>query len=113
MQETETHPSAAWVYEKIKLEFPTLSFATVYRNLRILSDQGLIKTVNFGNATDRFDANLNQHYHFICENCGSVHDLDLPIDGSLNKRVSEQTTFQALRHRIDFYGLCDKCRGKE
>ncbi len=89
-----------------------MSMGTVYRNLNILIDQGLIRKIDFGSTYDRFDANIDSHYHFICENCGDIIDLDLPIDDSLNDRVTEATPFSADRHRIEFYGICDRCRSQ-
>jgi Fur family peroxide stress response transcriptional regulator len=83
---------------------------TVYRNLNILIEQGFIRKIDFGSTFDRFDANTGPHYHFICERCGSISDLSLEIDKELNARVNEATPFQAKRHRIEFYGFCDKCR---
>jgi Fur family peroxide stress response transcriptional regulator len=83
---------------------------TVYRNLNILIEQGLVKKIDFGSTFDRFEANLTQHYHFICENCGCILDLNLPVDEALNKKVTSSTPFLANRHRIEFYGLCENCR---
>ena len=59
---------------------------------------------------DRFDANIGPHYHFICERCGAIVDLELSVDESLNDRVNTTTPFTAQRHRIEFYGTCDRCR---
>jgi Fur family peroxide stress response transcriptional regulator len=85
---------------------------TVYRNLNVLIEQGLIKKIDFGSTFDRFDAKTEAHYHFICERCGSIIDLALPVDEALNERVNQTTRFQASRHRIEFFGLCDRCQTK-
>ena len=82
---------------------------TVYRNVNILIEQNLIQKIDFGSTFDRFDARTSPHYHFICERCGSVSDLELPVDSELNKRVNETTNFTAIRHKIEFYGVCDRC----
>jgi Fur family peroxide stress response transcriptional regulator len=110
LQATGRHPSADWVYERLKGEFPNLSMGTVYRNLNVLMEQGLIKKIDFGSTYDRFDANIGPHYHFICERCGAIMDLELPVDESLNQRVSQVTPYAARRHRIEFYGVCDRCQ---
>ncbi|WP_319560974.1 transcriptional repressor [Marispirochaeta sp.] len=109
LQGTGDHPTADWLYTQLKDEFPHLSVGTIYRNLNILIEQGLIKKIDFGSTYDRFDANITPHYHFICERCGSIIDLELTIDPSLDTRVNTQTPYTALRHRIEFYGLCDRC----
>lgn len=110
LQNTETHPTASWVYDELRREYPRVALGTVYRNLKILVEEGAVKNVSFDEATERFDANLSRHYHFICEKCGAVRDLDIPFDQSLEKEVSARTGFEIHNHRLDFYGLCGNCR---
>ena len=110
LQSTGRHPTADWLYQQLKEEFPNLSLGTVYRNLTILLEQELIRKIDFGSTFDRFDANIGPHYHFICKRCGSIIDLELPIDESLNERVNRATPFAVENHRIEFFGLCDRCR---
>ena len=112
LRSTGRHPTADWIYDQLKKEFPNLSMGTVYRNLNILLEQRLVRKIDFGSTFDRFDANVMQHYHFVCEGCGAIIDLELPIDASLNGRVNAATPFRAHSHRIEFYGLCDRCGGK-
>ncbi len=82
---------------------------TVYRNLGILLEQGLVSKIDFGSTFNRFDANTAQHYHFICEKCDAIFDLDLPVDARLNDRLSRYSPHRARRHDIEFYGLCERC----
>lgn len=110
LRSTGRHPTADWIYNELRHEFPNLSMGTVYRNLNVLMEQGLVKKIDFGSTFDRFDANIGPHYHFICERCGAIIDLELPIDPSLDERVNAATPFTAHRHRIEFIGLCDRCR---
>jgi Fur family peroxide stress response transcriptional regulator len=109
LRRTGSHPTASWLYDRMKEEFPDLSMGTVYRNLNILIEQGLVHKIDFGSTFDRYDANINPHYHFICEQCGSIIDLNIPMYEEINKKVEESTNFKAQRHRIEFFGLCDKC----
>jgi Fur family transcriptional regulator, peroxide stress response regulator len=81
--------AATWHYDRMKQEFKNLSMGTVYRNLSILMDQGLINKIDFGSTFDRFDANVQPHYHFVCEQCGRIFDLELPVAGELNEQVTE------------------------
>ena len=112
LKSTETHPTADWIYDRLKREFPKLSMGTVYRNLNILVDQGVTQRIDFGSTFGRFDANIASHYHFICERCGSITDLELPVNDGLNERVKKATPFTVHRHRIEFYGVCDRCKGE-
>ena len=110
LKSTGEHPTADWIYRVLKKEFPHLSMGTVYRNLTVLAEQDLIRKIDFGSTFDRFDANIGPHYHFVCEKCDAIIDLELPIDAALNERVNITTPFTATRHRIEFYGICDACK---
>ena len=109
LKDTDVHPTADWIYNKLKAEFPNLSLGTVYRNLNMLAEQGLIRKIDFGSTYDRYDANTDQHYHFVCEKCKKIIDLDMPADEKLNEKIKEKTGYRTYRHRIEFFGVCDKC----
>ena len=106
---TKSHPTADWLYTRLKKEFPHLSMGTVYRNLNILVEQGLIQKIDFGSTFDRFDADVTSHYHLICEKCASVIDLKIPIYDEINEKAKAMTDYIVNRHRIEFYGLCKSC----
>ena len=110
LRSTDTHPTADWLYQELKDEFPNLSLGTVYRNLATLIEQGFVKKIHFGSTFDRFEANTEPHYHFICEECHRIIDLPIPVDDELNERVRKATPFHATRHQIEFFGVCDQCR---
>ncbi len=112
LQSTGRHPAADWLYDKLKPEFPHLSMGTVYRNLSILEKQGLIKKIDFGSTYDRFEAKITPHYHFICEVCGAIKDLEIPMEYRLEKKVEETTHMTVHNHRIEFFGICDACMAK-
>ncbi len=113
LKTTGSHPSADWLYEKLKAEFPRLSMGTIYRNLSILEKQGLVKKIDFGSTYDRFEANITPHYHFICEVCGAIKDLELPVEYQLEKKVEEETHMTVHKHRIEFFGICNACMAKK
>ncbi|HOT97430.1 MAG TPA: transcriptional repressor [bacterium] len=110
LQETEIHPTADWLYARLKPEFPHLSLGTVYRNLTILTEQGLVKKIHSGSTFDRFEARVMPHYHLICRRCDTIQDLEMPILKEINERAGRITNFQIQEHQIDFYGLCSSCR---
>ena len=109
LRNTDTHPTASWIYDEIKKDFTNLSMGTVYRNINILLDQNLIQKIEAGSSFDRFDANVSTHYHFICRECGNIDDLQMDVLEDLNTDLSKLTNYQAERHRLDFYGLCPSC----
>jgi Fur family transcriptional regulator, peroxide stress response regulator len=109
LRSTDNHPTASWIYDELKKEFNNLSMGTVYRNINILLDQNLIQKIESGSSFDRFDGNVKNHYHFICQDCGAVSDLPLQELPELNKLVNENTPYQTEKHRLDFYGVCPEC----
>lgn len=110
--QTDIHPTADWLYSKLKREFPSLSLGTVYRNLNILVEQNLIQKLPFGSTHDRYETIKNPHYHLVCETCGCVQDFDMPHYAEINKQAQKMSRFNVLRHRIDFFGTCEKCQTK-
>jgi len=106
---TKTHPTASWVYDELKKEFNNLSMGTVYRNINILIDQNLVQKIESGSSFDRFDANVEQHYHFVCKECGAIDDLPIAAFDDLNEKINQMTEYQAEKHRLDFHGVCPGC----
>ncbi len=113
LRNTDTHPTASWIYDELKREFSNLSMGTVYRNINILLDQNLVQKIEAGSSFDRFDANTDQHYHFMCRVCGSVDDLPLEVLSGLDKKVTSSTNYLVEAHRLDFYGVCPSCSQPE
>ena len=108
--QTAIHPTADWLYQKLKKEFPSLSMGTVYRNLNILVEQKLIQKLPFGSTHDRYEAKKNPHYHLVCEMCGCVQDFNMPQYTEISDQAQKMSGFNIFRHRIDFFGICKKCQ---
>ena len=108
---TTAHPTAETVFAALKKKEPALSLATVYRNLNLLADMGVILRIGEG-ASDRFDADISPHDHFVCEKCGSM--LDMPGKSLIVKEDYRKinTDFQIKNHSVYFYGVCGKCLKK-
>jgi len=107
---TTSHPTADWIYTQVKREIPNISLGTVYRNLKLLRESGEISELDFSGTFSRFDGNPANHYHFRCELCGRVFDLDKPVNEEIDKKVAEKTGFKILCHRLEFHGLCKECQ---
>lgn len=102
------HPSADEIYFDVRTRDSRISRGTVYRNLRLLSENGEIMHVKVPSA-DRYDWRLDKHYHLICTECGRVSDIALEYDPKLDERVFEETGYAINRHRIVFEGVCPEC----
>jgi Fur family transcriptional regulator, peroxide stress response regulator len=104
-----SHPTADLIYEEVKKEIPNISKGTIYRNLQVLEKEGAVTELNLDGALSRYEIKQDCHYHFRCEKCGRVIDLDEPINQELNDKVSKRTGFQVSYHQIEFRGLCQNC----
>lgn len=105
------HPSADTVYLNIKDAFPNISLGTVYRNLSLLSELGEIQKIAAGGSGgDRFDGNPAPHYHFICTECNSVLDLDMPNHDYSKELKDSGFKGEVTGYSTYFYGRCEHCK---
>lgn len=110
---SDGHPSAANLYEQIKVQFPTTSLATVYKTLHLLKELGEVLELGFSNDDNRYDGSRPYpHPHLICVRCHSIMDPQVSLVDDLTQEVADQTGFEVIGHRLDFYGVCPKCRGR-
>jgi len=110
LKHTREHPTAEWIFEQVRADMPKISLGTVYRNLHLLAKQGKVRELDFGEGTKRYDAFLGQHYHFVCEVCGTVRDLEVPPLADVNERIQTLVPERIHSHRLDFYGTCSECQ---
>mgnify|MGYP002396488182 CR=1 FL=1 len=104
------HPSADAVYEEVRKIMPGISLGTVYRNLRLLSETGELVALDVAGTACRYDACVDDHYHFRCERCGKLVDVIVSIDPDLDLRVEQTTGLRVRCHVVEFRGLCKACQ---
>ena len=111
LRQTDTHPSAEMVFNQLKPEYPDLSLGTVYRNLTLFKDQGLIQSIGTVNGVERFDGNIEPHVHFICNGCDCVTDLpQIQVPEELNRQVNKATGGTVDMCHLTFTGYCKDCK---
>lgn len=111
LQGDRTHPTAEEIYRRVKRRLPHISLATVYRNLKLLAQEGLITEISTAEGPNRYDFRTHEHYHFICDCCARVYDVEIPVQNHLNRELSRQG-FTIRAHQTVFYGLCRDCKNK-
>jgi Fur family ferric uptake transcriptional regulator len=107
------HFSAEDVYRLLKKNRIRISKATVYRNLELFSEIGLIRRVDFGDGMARYelsDQSCHSHHHLICEQCGTVIPINIDWLDDLEKRIATSYAFEIHDHQLKFFGLCKNCR---
>ena len=113
LRHADSHPTADWIYGEVRKVIPNISNGTVYRNLKILRETGEISELNLSGAVSRFEGRQEHHYHFRCEKCGQVFDVEEPVNNELDKRVSIKTGFKISYHQLEFRGLCKDCQRQQ
>ena len=110
LRNTTSHPSAETIYTDIKQEIPDLSMGTVYRNLNLFKQQGLVSSVATVKGVERYDANTDAHVHFICEGCDDVIDLhQMEIPASFTEDVEKFIGCKVGTCNVSFTGTCKVC----
>jgi Fur family transcriptional regulator, peroxide stress response regulator len=104
------HPTADDIYKALEGKFPNMSVATVYNNLRVLRENGLVRELTYGDASSRFECNLSDHYHIICESCGKIVDFHYPSLDEVESLAQKVTGFNVSHHRMEVYGECKDCQ---
>ncbi|HIP39262.1 MAG TPA: transcriptional repressor [Desulfocapsa sulfexigens] len=104
-----THPTANEVYDMVRKRLPRIGLGTVYRNLELMAESGIILKLEVGGTQKRFDATIDPHYHIRCLSCGKVDDIDMPVMSDINKAAEDLSQYQVLGHHIEFSGLCSEC----
>lgn len=107
--DTMTHPTADEIYRALEPRFPSMSVATVYNNLKVFMEAGLVRELTYGDNSSRFDADMSEHYHAQCEVCGKISDFEYPPLHEVEQAAREQTSFQVKGHRLEVYGVCSEC----
>lgn len=110
VQNTNTHPDAAWVYQEVRQLVPRISLGTVYRTLEALVSEGyLVPLAQAGQAT-RYDANTDHHPHMICQACGQIIDIELRHPELLDEAQRRFPQLEIRTMTVAFHGLCQQCR---
>lgn len=109
IRESDEHMTANEVFEDARRILPGISFATVYNSLRYLKQEGLIGEVGFGTDAARYDRKLERHDHAVCNGCGKLIDLDLPIPDEILKKGERLSKFKAESIEVVLRGRCPEC----
>ena len=111
MEGNKTHPTADEIYDQARKADPHISRGTVYRNLNLLVENGILLRVSVHDAADHFDSTLKEHFHFHCRRCHKVLDVPdfCPSEVMAVESKMEEAGFKSLSHTIVFEGFCPDC----
>jgi Fur family peroxide stress response transcriptional regulator len=113
LSESEGHPSVEDIYNQLRRDFPGISQATVYRNIMLLKSLGEVLEIGFAGGSTRYDGKKPYpHPHVICLKCNKIIDPDLESLRDLTKEIIDESGFEILSYRLDFFGICPECSEK-
>lgn len=104
-----SHPTANEVYDMVRQRLPRVGLGTVYRNLELMAETGMILKIEVGGTQKRFDATVNPHYHVRCTECGKVDDVKMPVQQGINEIAAQVSHYQIHGHHVEFTGVCREC----
>ena len=114
LAESKGHPSAETIYDRVKPAFPTTSLATIYKNITVLKDLNQVLELGFSDDSNRYDGNKPfDHPHVVCTVCKKILDPDVSALADMTDELRRETGFTITRHRLDFFGICPECQGKQ
>jgi Fur family peroxide stress response transcriptional regulator len=107
---TTCHPTADWVFQEVRKDYPDISLGTVYRNLGLFKEDGTIISVGTVNGQERFDGLTEPHGHFVCQQCSDVIDIPSSVDlPELVDNLKEAKIAKIDRMDVTIYGHCQSC----
>lgn len=109
IRESDKHLTANEVFDNARQILPGISFATVYNSLRYLKQEGLIGEIRFGTGAKLYDRKLVRHDHAICDDCGKLVDLEIPLPDGLLKEAANRSKFKVVSVELTLRGLCPEC----
>ena len=109
---SDHHMSTEDLYLKVRAKHPTIGFATVYRTLKLCAESGIAREIHFGDGQTRYEhvEEGEHHDHMICTRCGAVTEFENESIERLQAEVAEQFGFEVEKHKLELYGICQKCR---
>lgn len=106
------HPSPEAIYERVKRKIPSISLATVYKNIQRFLDSGMLREVSFHHGALRVEPNSRPHHHLVCVRCRAISDLDESEIGPVKLDYRLLRGFQIKRISVDVLGICEECSSK-
>lgn len=104
------HPSAEDIFNEVRQNYPTMSFATVYNTLEALKERGHVTELSIDRRRRRYDPETRPHHHLMCVVCGTIKDVHESF--SLKLPESKREHFRVLGSQVEFYGICPDCDQK-
>ncbi len=109
LRRLKTHPTADEVFSIVRKQLPRISLGTVYRNLELLTEQGMVRKLETAGTQKRFDGDTSRHDHIKCIRCGRIDDLMVPLPELPEEQMTD-TAYEVLDYNLELLGICPDCQ---
>lgn len=113
LKKSKRHLSADELYDRVKKNMPRISLATVYRNLEVLSEAGVIRKLEISGRQKRFDFDVSDHDHIYCIMCHKVDNLNIERKDVDSEQLGVEVGYSITGYRVEVIGICPDCQKKE
>ena len=110
MQGLEGHPSPEEIYVEVKRKIPAISLATVYKNIHLFVESGVLREVSLHHGSQRVEMIGREHHHMVCTKCKAIADVNAEELGLPARRKKLRGGFVVERYAVDVIGICKKCQ---
>ena len=109
IMEKQGHISIDDLYTKVKEKFPSISLATLYKNITLMMKNKLLSEVKITNLKTHYEINKQDHAHLVCEKCNSIVDLNTTFE-KVNNEILQDNSFLIKSTNLTFNGICKNCQ---
>ena len=113
LRKVKSHPTAVGLYELVRHRLPKISLGTVYRNLELMAEMGVIQKLDLGGSEARFDGDVSAHAHIRCVRCGRVDDVEMPSLDDFQGKRDDCAGYDVLGCRLELLGVCRQCKAEQ
>lgn len=117
LEHSNDHLSTEEIYDIVKVKFPEIGLATVYRTVQLFEEMGIVDRLNFDDGCSRFELasedTVHHHHHLICEECNKVFEVENDLLDDIEKEIENKYNFKIHDHNVMFYGICKECTDKK
>lgn len=107
---SKEHPTVEQVYQAVQKKYPTLSIATVYQTLHLLTEIGLLQELGFHDGITRYDPDTAPHINIVCQNCGIIQDYESDSVRSFLSQIRVELKRPLIGQHLEVYAICDQCK---
>jgi Fur family ferric uptake transcriptional regulator len=112
----DRHLTVEELYDIAKSKDVNIGIATIYRNVKLLEEQGAIKKIELPDLLIAYEMcafpSEHSHHHLICRECGKIVDFEEDLLETIEKKIKDTKDFTITDHRVIFYGYCKSCADK-